>query len=122
MPEIPDFWNLLLSMGVPSAITGLIVWRAQKKMEQREQKKAEAEAKVKEQERQREQAQEGLMLMLIECTGAAIALGEATARAVQRIPDAHCNGDMHEALDYAAQVKRKMDDFLAHQGVSSVIK
>ena len=117
-----EIWSFLLSIGVPSAITGFIVWRAQKKLEQREQKKAEAEMQARERERQREQAQERLMLMLIECTGAAIALGEATARAVQRIPDAHCNGDMHEALDYAAQVKRKMDEFLAHQSVSSVIK
>ena len=29
---------------------------------------------------------------MIKGTSAAIALGEATARAVQSIPDAHCNG------------------------------
>lgn len=47
--------------------------------------------------------------------------GEATARAVQRIPDAHCNGDMHDALDYAADIKHKQKDFLTRQGVSSLM-
>lgn len=51
---------------------------------------------------------------------AAIALGEATAKAVQRIPDAHCNGDMHAALEYAAKVKHEQKDFLTQQGVESL--
>jgi len=44
-------------------------------------------------------------------------LAEATASAVERIPDAHCNGDMHAALDYAAKVKHEQRDFLAKQGI-----
>ena len=53
---------------------------------------------------------------------AAIALGEATARAVQRIPDAHCNGDMHAALDYAAKIKHAQKDFLARQGIQAILE
>lgn len=60
-------------------------------------------------------------LCLIESTTASMALAEATARAVQRIPDAHCNGDMHVALDYAAQVKHKQRDFLTRQGVAAIL-
>ena len=45
-----------------------------------------------------QQLQEQLMLKLIEGNWAAMALGEATAKAVQRIPDSHCNGDMHRSL------------------------
>ena len=45
--------------------------------------------------------------------------GESTARAVQRIPDAHCNGDMHAALEYAVSIKHKQRDFLSEQGVHS---
>ena len=53
---------------------------------------------------------------------AAIALGEATARAVQRIPDAHCNGDMHAALDYAAKNQNtRRKDFLTSQGIHAII-
>ena len=46
---------------------------------------------------------------------------EATARAVQRIPDAHCNGDMHAALDYAAKIKHAQKDFLTSQGIHAII-
>lgn len=64
--------------------------------------------------------QEDLMVLMIQGNWAAIALGEATARAVQRIPDAHCNGDMHAALDYAAKVKHEQKDFLTKQGIESI--
>ena len=60
-------------------------------------------------------------LNISESSLAAIALGEATAKAVQRIPDAHCNGDMHAALDYAAEVKHKQRDFVAKRGISAII-
>ena len=50
-----------------------------------------------------------------------LALGEATARAVQRIPDAHCNGDMHAALDYAQKVKHEQKDFLNEQALKQIV-
>lgn len=78
-------------------------------------RKAEAEAAA-----EREKAREKIMVQLINGNNAAIALGEATARAVQRIPDAHCNGDMHKALDYAANVKHTMRDELTQQGVHAI--
>ena len=52
---------------------------------------------------------------------ASIALGETTAKAVQLIPDAHCNGDMHAALDYATKVKHKQRDFVAKRGIESLV-
>ena len=48
-------------------------------------------------------------------------LGEPSARAVQRIPDAHCNGDMHAALDYAAKIKHAQKDFFTSQGIHAII-
>lgn len=59
-------------------------------------------------------------IILIESVNAAIALGEATARAVQRIPDAKCNGDMHSALDYATKIKHKHKEFITKQGVDAL--
>ena len=50
-----------------------------------------------------------------------VALGEATAKAVQRIPDAHCNGDMKGALEYATTVKHRQKEFLTKQGVSALM-
>lgn len=59
-------------------------------------------------------------LYILKSVGAAIALGEATARAVQRIPDAKCNGDMHAALEYAQKVKHEQKDFLNEQAIKAV--
>ena len=68
----------------------------------------------------REKLREQQELFLVQGVGAAIALGEATAKAVQRIPDAHCNGDMHAALEYAAKVKHEQKDFLTEQGIGAL--
>lgn len=78
-------------------------------------RKAEAEAAA-----EREKAREKIMVQLINGTNAAIALGEATAQAVQRIPDAHCNGDMHKALDYASTIKHNMRKDLTEIGVHAI--
>ena len=98
------------AMGIPSAIMGLIIWRLERRIDKREKEQAA-----------QEQGQKDLFVLVVQGTNAAIALGEATARAVQRIPDAHCNGDMHDALDYAADIKHKQQDFLTRQGVSSLM-
>lgn len=114
------WWLILAALGLPSAITGLIIRRMEKRMDSREaQRKKDTEAAVaraEEQEKKREQ----LDLVLIQSTSAAIALGEATARAVQRIPDAHCNGDMHAALEYAAKVKHNQKNFLTGLGIHAL--
>ena len=70
---------------------------------------------------QQQRLQEQMMLKLIESNWAAIALAEATAKAVQRIPDAHCNGDMHEALEYAGRIKHRQKEFLAAQGIHAIL-
>ena len=70
---------------------------------------------------QQQRLQEQLMLKLIESNWAAIALGEATAKAVQRIPDAHCNGDMHAALEYSGNVKHSQKEILAAQGIHAIL-
>ena len=101
--------GFIAALGIPSAIMGLIVWRIKKRANKREQEIAA-----------REDARERMLLLLVESVGASLALGEATARAVQRIPDAHCNGDMHAALDYATQIKHKQKNFLQEQGIHSI--
>ena len=109
-----DIWELVVTfiaaMGIPSAIMGLIVWRLRKRVEDRE----------KAQDKKNEDQQE-LILILVQSTRASIALGEATAKAVQRIPDAHCNGDMHSALEYATDIKHKQKEFLDQQGIHALL-
>ena len=99
----------IAAMGIPAAVMGIIVRRMEKRVAKHDD---EREAKDK--------AQEELLLLIVQSNGAALALGEATARAVQRIPDAHCNGDMHAALDYATKIKHSQKDFLAKQGIHAL--
>ena len=98
------------AMGIPSAIMGLIIWRLERRIDKREKEQAA-----------QEHGQKDLFVLIVQGTNAAIALGEATARAVQRIPDAHCNGDMHAALQYATDIKHRQKDFLDRQGIDALL-
>ena len=114
------WWLILAALGLPSALTGFFIRRMEKRLDKREaQRKKEQEA-LEARAEEREKKREQLEMVLIQSTSAAIALGEATARAVQRIPDAHCNGDMHQALEYAAKVKHDQKDFLMGLGVHAL--
>ena len=104
-----DIPTLLVTMSVPSAITAFCFWLIERKIERRD----------KEQEK-RDEARRKNEIIIIECMNAAMALSEATAKAVQRIPDAHCNGDMHEALDYANNIKHKHREFMTEQGINAL--
>ena len=97
----------LAAMGIPGAIMGLIVWRIKEKFEARAEDLAA-----------KEQARQELILLLVQSTRASIALGEATAHAMQR---GHTNGDTEAALAYATEVKHKQKDFLARQGVHALL-
>lgn len=125
--------EIILLMGIPTAITGFFFWLIEHRIQKREKvkeaeaaerrrKAAEAEAERRRKIEEREKAREDLELMLIAGNGAAIALAEATAKAVQRIPDAHCNGDMHDALEYAAKVKHQQKDFLTRLGIQAILE
>ena len=111
---------LVALLGIPTAVTGFCFWLLEHRIQKREKQKEAEEAKHQKEAADRERAREDLQIITIQGTSAAIALGEATARAVQRIPDAHCNGDMHAALDYAAKVKHEQKDFLTRQGIESI--
>lgn len=121
----------LVAMSIPSGITGFLFWNLERKITSRDKKKAAAEAEAREkekkaaeefrkQEAEREQTREEYEMSLVMGTWAALALGEATAKAVQRIPDAKCNGDMHAALEYAAKIKHQQKEFLAKQGIQAL--
>ena len=105
---------------LPSAVTGFCFWCIQRKITKADKKRENEEKKRRADEKKREELREQQELFLVQGVNAAIALGEATAKAVQRIPDAHCNGDMHAALNYAAQVKHDQKDFLTKQGIIQI--
>lgn len=115
-------WAFILALGIPSAITGFLVWNFERKIAKREAKREKEQEERHKKEAEREKAREELQIHTIQGVSAAIALGEATAKAVQRIPDAHCNGDMHDALNYAIKIKHEQKDFLTHMGIASVVE
>jgi len=98
-------------MGIPTAITGLLVWWFKRYIDKRDAKRDE-----------RERNTEKLMLLIMQTSRATNILAEATAKAVQRIPDAHCNGDMTAALDQAAKIQKEEKDFIMDQGIKHIFE
>lgn len=94
---------IVAAASIPSALTGFMFRRFEKRMEEKEKAREEHE------------------YIILKSVNASIALGEATAEAVARIPDAHCNGDMHAALEYARAVKHEQKDFLNRQAVHAIL-
>lgn len=118
--EPMDVTAIIIAASIPSAITGFCFWLIERNIKKQDKKReAEEEARHEDMER-RENLRQQQEFYLVQGVNAAIALGEATAKAVQRIPDAHCNGDMHAALEYASKVKHAQKDFLAKQGINSI--
>lgn len=115
-----DITAILIAASVPSAITGFCFWLIERNIQIRSEKEKEERRARQDQVDERERIREKNDLCIINCLNASMALGEATARAVQRIPDAHCNGDMHAALDYVAKVKHEQKDFLNEQAIKAI--
>lgn len=115
-----DITAIIIAASIPSALTGFCFWAIEHNIQKREEKDKEERSRRQKEVDKREANREQNEILLVKTVGAAIALGEATAKAVARIPDAHCNGDMHAALEYAAKVKHEQKDFLIARGVESL--
>lgn len=112
--------TILLAMGIPSAITAFCFWLVQRKITEHDKDEAERRQKREKKIDEQEQRRDEMQYLVIQSVNASIALSEATAKAVQRIPDAHCNGDMDEALAYAQKVKHEQKEFLTKQGIKKL--
>ena len=103
---------------IAAVTVGLINAFSQKKTQQ--DLSAEFQKELQE-AREKERARQKYEVYMIKGIMASNTLSEATARAVQRIPDAHCNGDMETALEEEEKVKKEIQLFLAKQGVNNII-
>jgi len=112
--------EILISWGIPTAITGLFVWILKRWIETRDKRKEEQERQRRAEAEEREKNIERMMLMIMQTGRATVVLAEATARAVQRIPDAHCNGDMSSALERAAEIQKEEQQFLMDHGIKHI--
>lgn len=106
-----EIWEIILMFGVPSAITGFGIWLIKRKIEKNEKRYNEKENNL-----------EDLVLMMLQTTRANAVGITAVAKAIQRIPDAHCNGDMTKALEYMKTVQEKEKDFLMDKGVKHIFE
>lgn len=104
-----DLTTIFMAAGVPSALFGLVIWWFKRTVEAREAARDEREKNL-----------EKLMLMIMQTSRANNVLAMATAKAVQRIPDAQCNGDMTAALEEATRLQIAEKDFLVEQGVKHI--
>ena len=100
---------IIIAAGIPSAVMGLLVWWLKRYIDKQEVKRLE-----------REKNTEEFMLFIMKNSRATNILAEATAKAVQRIPDAKCNGDMVAALEEAAKIQKAEKDFMFDQGVKRI--
>jgi hypothetical protein len=123
--------ELCMAAGIPSAIVGIFVWyfkryvekrdeEARKREEAREEEYRKREEKREKEIEERERNTEKLMMLIMQDCHATYILADATARAVQRIPDAKCNGDMKSALEKAGEIQKREQSFLMDLGVKHI--
>lgn len=103
--------DILIAASIPSAIVTLLIWMLQRKIAKNEKKRDAQNEK-----------QEKLQILLIDSVHATMDLSEATARAVQRIPDAHCNGDMHAALEQVERTRKREQNLLTQSGIHDIMR
>lgn len=106
-----EIWEIILMFGIPSTITGFGIWLLKRKIEKNEKQRTEKENNLQD-----------LVLMMLQTTRANAVGITAVAKAIQRIPDAHCNGDMTKALEYMKTIQEKEKDFLMDKGVKHIFE
>ena len=103
--------QLIAVFGIPSAITGLGVWWFKRRVEASEKKSQEQQQNI-----------EALIMMMVQSSKANQIGITAIAKAVQRIPDAHCNGDMTAALEQMEAIQQQEKQFLINKGIKYIFE
>lgn len=99
-----ELFDILGVVSIPSAcLMFFLNWRLRK-----------LENKIDEKEEARSERD----YLLVKGTLASICLGEAQAK--ELIKDGKVNGNTSSALEYATDVKHKIEDFYTHQGVENL--
>lgn len=112
--------QLLIAAGVPSAIVAFCFWLLERRIQERAEAEKDERARRQKEQDDKEKDREELQYMMLKALDGSLCLSEATAKAVQRIPDAKCNGDMHAALNYELEQKHDLENFLTRQGVNHI--
>jgi len=94
-------WQILIALGIPSALMGIVIRRLEKKREEHDKNL------------------ESLVLMMLNSTRANTILCKATAEAVR---DGHCNGNMTAALEAVDKVAQKEKEFLLDKSIKYIFE
>lgn len=96
----------LASTGILSAL----IWYFEHKTQRREQLRDKKHDEEAAEDMKRERKRDETLDFILKESDVALNVSTATARAVQRIPDAHCNGDMSSALAEADEIRKEKDE------------
>lgn len=118
-------WYQWISLfGIPSLLCSIITIVLKHQLDKAEKKRQERENKIEQDRKEREKRleekenrNEQFLLALLAEQTATGKLTVATAKAVQRIPDAKCNGDMKKALEEAETYQKQKETLLMTLGV-----
>jgi len=113
-------WAIVVAMGIPTAVTAFCFWLVKRRITNIDAKNAEERKKRQKEVDEKDQKRNEVQFLLVQGVNASIALSEATAKAVERIPDANCNGDMKKALDFASKVKNEQREALMKEGIKNI--
>ena len=103
-----DLTALLIAAGIPSALTGLLVWFLKRKIDARDKRHEEQQHNL-----------ESLVLMMLQSTRANSILCKATAEAVR---DGHCNGNMSSAIEVVDKAAAAEKEFLLDKSIKYIFE
>lgn len=106
-----NWYEILAFMGIPTAVVGLAFWYLKRRIVASEKKQQEKTLNT-----------EALILMMMQSTRANTVGITAIAKAVQRIPDANCNGDMTKALEQMEEIQKKEQQFIIDKGIQHIFE
>ena len=106
-----QWYEILAFLGIPTAVIGLVFWYLKRRIVASEKKQQEKTLNT-----------EALILMMMQSTRANTVGITAIAKAVQRIPDAHCNGDMDSALKQMEEIQKKEQQFIIDKGIQHIFE
>lgn len=98
-----DIWQILLAIGLPSALIGLLIRRIEKRLDREREEREEHEKSRREYESYQ-----------IHMLTAVAKLSEANSIALK---NGKCNGETSAALEYLREEKHNQRDFLIKHGL-----
>lgn len=103
-----NLWSILLALGVPSTVMGLVVWYFKHTVTKNQKRQEEHEKNL-----------ESLVLMMLQSERANTILCKATAEAVR---DGHCNGNMTEAMKIVDKAAAAEKEFLLDKSIKYIFE